>query len=293
MIDFLKYRPLSFLVSFVLVSLFIGGIVYKRSIRGSAFIYSVDFTGGTQVLLGFSEPITGNQVLKTLETEGMVGATAREFSSHEVLVRVKAFENDAKGLAGRIHAALEKDLQGVKVSIKQTDSVGAGVGSELRTGSVQAVLVALLLMLAYIWYRFRSLSYALGGIVALMHDALVILTFVLWFDYEISLNIVSAVLFILGYSINDTIVIFSRIRESMAKKVRSQSIEEVVNISINETLRRTILTSVATCLVVIALLLFGGEVLKILSLALLIGMTFGTYSSIYIASPVMLLFHKK
>jgi preprotein translocase subunit SecF len=140
--------------------------------------------------------------------------------------------------------------------------------------------------------RFWSISYAVGSVVSLAHDVLIILTVVLWFDYEISLNIIGALLFILGYSINDTIVIFSRIRETLSKS-RDSSISEIINQSINHTLRRTILTSLATCLVVVALLMFGGEALRPLSLALLIGMVFGTYSSIFIASPVMQLLYKK
>ncbi len=205
------------------------------------------------------------------------------------MVRVRSAEGDAQGTAEKIRVALADSLQ-TDVSTLSVDSVGEGIGAALRTKSLYAVIVALLLMLLYIWTRFWSLAFAVGNVVSLIHDAIVILTFVLWFDYEISLNIINAVLFILGYSINDTIVIFARIRENVAK-MSGVAIEKIVNTSINETLRRTILTSLSTCLVVVALLVFGGEALKTLSLALFIGIVFGTYSSIYIASPVMLLLY--
>lgn len=290
-IDFLKFRPLSFILSLALFGAFIGGIIYKRATRGSAFIYSVDFTGGTQVLLGFSKPVGSEQVVSVLDDNNLAGATAREFSDSEVLIRIKQFESDAKGLSDRIKDVLEENLDDTQVTIKQTNSVGASVGADLRQSSFWAIILVLVAILMYIGWRSRSLVYAVGSVVALMHDALAILTFVLWFDYEISINVIIAVLFILGYSINDTIVIFARIRENM-KKMRGVAMEKIVNASINHTLRRTVLTSISTCLAVVSILVFGGEVLRIFSISLLIGMVFGTYSSIYIASPVMLLLHR-
>lgn len=292
MIDFLKYRPLYATLSALIFVLFIGGVVYKYKTRGEVFIYSVDFTGGTQVVLGFSQPIKSEQILPVLEKEGWHGAVTREFSSHEVLVRLKDFSSDAKGLAERVRVALEAGLPGQKVEIKQTDSVGTGVGAQFRWKSMQAIAIALLVMLLYTWWRFWSLAYGLGVLISLFHDAIVILTFFMLFDYEISLYVIGSILVVLGYSINDTIVVFARVRENV-KKLRDVSMDKIVNISINETLRRTLLTSFATTLTVIALLLFGGETLRTMSLALLVGFVFGTYSSIYIAAPVMLLFYRK
>lgn len=291
MIDFLKYRVLYALVSLAIFVGFVGTYVYKVKTRGYGFIYSVDFTGGTQVLLGFSQPIKGSDVVSILEHNGFSGAVTRDFSDKEVLVRVKGFEADAQGLGERIRGLLEEKMSPVAVELKQTDSVSAGVGESLQKKSTQAVLVALIMMLLFIWWRFWSFSFGVGALVSLFHDAIVILGFFLLFDYEISLNVIGAILMVLGYSINDTIVIFSRIRENIPK-LRGKNIADVVNISINETLRRTLLTSFATSLVVVSLTIFGGEVLRTLSLALLVGILFGTYSSIYIASPVMLLLYK-
>ncbi len=289
MIDFLKYRWIGAVFSGLIIASFVGGVFYKRSQRGEAFNYSVDFTGGTQVLYKFGKPASSNEVLGLLEKAGITGATARDFSSHETLVRVRDSKNDVQGTAEEIRLLLAQGLD-TEVTTEQVDSVGEGIGQALSQKSFWAVLVALLMMLLYIWSRFWSFAFAIGTVVSLIHDALVMLTFVLWFDYEISLNTICALLFILGYSINDTIVIFARIRENLAR-MSGTAVATIANLSINETLRRTILTSLSTCLVVVSLLLFGGEALRTLSLLLFIGIVFGTYSSIYIASPVMLLFY--
>ncbi len=291
MVDFLKERPLYAALSIAIFAIFIGTWVYKYQTRGEAFEYSVDFTGGTQVLFDFSQPVHGTALVDILEKQGWPGIVTREFSPREILIRVKEYASDAKGLAERIRTTLESALPDTQVLIKQIDSVGAGVGASLRWKSIQAVLAGLIIMLMYTWWRFRSLAYGVGVLVSLFHDAIVILTFFLLFDYEISLNVIGAILAILGYSINDTIVIFSRIRENI-HRLRNEPLENVVNMSINETLRRTLLTSFATSLVVMALVLFGGPVLRTLSLALLVGIIFGTYSSIAIASPVMLMLYK-
>jgi preprotein translocase subunit SecF len=292
MIDFLKYRYWGFAFFALTVAAFVGGYLYKYQTRGYTFVYSVDFTGGTQVLLDFSQPTSGENVMKALEQNGLPGAVTRQFSPTKVLVRVKQFESDATGLAARIKQTLENALSGTQVTIDQVDSVGGGVGESLRWKSLRAVIVGLLLMLLYIAARFWSWGFALGSIISLFHDVLVVLTIFLLLDIEISINIIAAILTVLGYSINDTIIIFSRIRESMARHT-GKTLEEITNISINETLRRTLLTSFATTLVVLSLVLFGGEVLRGLALVLLIGFVFGTYSSIFVASPFMLMFTKR
>lgn len=292
MIDFLKYRPLYAALSVAIFATFIGAYVYKHYTRGYAFIYSVEYTGGTQALLGFSKPVHSEEIVKILDKNGIKGAVARDFSDKEILVRVAEHSNDAKGLAERIKEIIQTNLPDNAVEIKAVDQVGSGMGSELWMKSLQAILLGLLLMLIYTWWRFWSLAFGVGVLVSLLHDAVVILGFFLLFDFEISANVIAAILAVLGYSINDTIVIFARIRENI-EKLKGRSMENIVNISMNETLRRTLLTSFATCLVVVALLLFGGHSLRALSLALLVGITFGTYSSIAIASPVMLSLYRE
>ncbi len=288
-IDFFKYRSLFYGVSFVLMATFITMATYRYNTRGSVFTYSVDFTGGTEVRFGFTggEKVSGEQIEQILAANDIPGAITRDFSNGEVLVRVRGFENDADGLSERMKRFIEDRFPGTTASILQTDSVGASIGDELRKNSIIVVALGLLIMLLYIAIRFWSFSFAMGAIVALFHDVMAILTLVVVLDMEISLNIIAAVLFILGYSINDTIVVFSRIREHFAAHAKGTSLE-IANMSINETLRRTILTSVATALTVVALL-FGTGVLQLLAMSLLVGIVFGTYSSIYIATPVMLL----
>lgn len=293
-IDFLKYRYASAALSAILLVSFIGGYFYKKytTADGHTFNYSVDFTGGIQTLLSFNKPVRDDKLVHVLDAAGWPGTVTRKFSPTEHLIRVKKEAKDVSAEAENIRSALEKGFdEGYTVSIKQTDSVGAATGNTLRTKSLYAVLVSLILMLAYIAFRFWSYSYAMGAIVSLFHDALVILLAFLLFDKEISINVIGAILAVLGYSINDTIVIFARIRENI-KHMPTTSIYDIINISITETLSRTLLTTFATTLVVIALLLFGGETLRDLSLALLVGIVFGIYSTIFIATPVLYMLYK-
>ena len=291
-INFLKYRKVTALSSLALIIAFVGVAIYRQQTRGSVYIYSVDFTGGTQVLLGFEHDVDGAQVKQIIAENGWPSVSTREFGKTEVLVRVKEFEADMVGLGEHMKNAVQQAMPDNKVQILQTESVGAGVGADLRSKSVYAMAVALILMLLYIAMRFWSIAFATGAIVALIHDALVMLAIFLFLDREISINFIAAVLTVLGYSINDTIVIFSQIREFM-KKRKGVPLEQIVNDSLNYTLRRTMLTSISTGLPVLVMLIFGGEALQDFSLALLIGIIFGTYSSVYIASPIMMLLQPK
>lgn len=288
MINFLKVRAYTAIASMLLFAGFLGTMVYRYQQRGQVFSYSIDFTGGTQSLMKFSEPVDVVRVKEIIESAGWTGASVREFGKQEVLVRVKEFVNDSKGLSERMRDALLAEMPEYQITIEQSDAVGSGVGETLRIKSLYAVLVALLAMLMYIAFTFWSWAYAAGAIVALFHDASVILFMFAFFDFEISINVIGAILAVLGYSINDTIVIFSQIRENVAT-MGGSSLYDVVNVSLNQTLRRTILTSLSTAIPVLIMYLFGGEALKDFSFALLVGIIFGTYSSIYIASPIMML----
>lgn len=293
MINFLKYRFVcgAFSLLFLLGSL--GVYMYKWHTRGYTFVYSVDFTGGTQVLLKFDKPVSVCHLKDILEKNGWKNATTREFSApEEVLVRVSEFSNDAKGLAERMKTAVQTEIPDNPVSILQSEAVGPGVGETLRWRFFLAVVIALLAILVYIAVRFWSFSFAVGAVVGLIHDPLAILGIFLLFDIEISINVIGVILTVIGYSINDTIVIFSRIRDNLVK-MKGSSLYEIVNVSINRTLRRSVLTVLATALSVLSMLFFGGEALRDFSLALLIGIVFGAYSSIYIASPVMMWLYKE
>jgi preprotein translocase subunit SecF len=294
MIDFMKFRPFSALLSCMIFATFIGTYLYKYTTNPyhQTFNYSVDFVGGIQLLAEFNQPVAGEKIVHILDSHGWSGAVTREFSPNEHLIRLKNNTPDVEKETEKIKKTLENNLgTNYHITIKKTDSVGSGMGAALRAKSLYAITLALILMVLYIALRFWSFSYAMGAIVSLFHDALVILTIFLLLDKEISINVIGAILAVLGYSINDTIVIFARIRENI-QRMPGTPIKDIVNLSINETLSRTLLTTFATTLVVIALFLFGGEVLRDLSLALLIGIVFGIYSTIYIACPVMVLLYK-
>lgn len=297
MIDFLKYRAVYATVSAIFFLSFIGGYFYKakQNQPDGAFVYSVEFTGGLEVLYSLSQSVPSEKVIEVLERSNISGVVVRAFTdTNDIIVRVpeRSLGDSVENLAESIRDILQKEFPGVSVEIQKTDAITAGVGETMRWKSFQAIVVGLLLMLIYIAWRFWSFAFAAGAVFALFHDVIVILSFFLFFNFEISLNVIGAVLAVLGYSINDTIVIFSRIRENIVR-LPGHSLYQIVNISLNETLRRTLLTSFATTLVVIPLAIFGGDVLRTLSFALLIGFVFGTYSSIYIASPVMMLLYKK
>ena len=290
MINFVKYRMITAIVSVLLIGSFFGFAIYKKQTTGHVFKYSVDFTGGAQVLLKFSQPVSMLAIKDILDKEGWDGAALREFSADEILVRIKLDQvgKELGQVAELMQAAVQKALPSVNVQVLQSESVGPEVGETLRGKSVRAVLLALLAMLAYIALRFWSFGFALGAVVALFHDAILMLAVFLLFDREISVNVIGAILAVMGYSINDTIVIFAQIRDN-AKKMSHDSLKTIVNVSLNQTLRRTLLTSISTGLAVVSMLVLGGEALRDFSLALLVGIIVGTYSSIYIASPVMML----
>lgn len=292
-IDFLKYSWVSALLSLAIFSTFIGTYLYRQRTTGETFNYSVDFTGGIEVLLHFNKPISGEKIAEVLESKGWPKVVTREFEENERLVRIKRETKNVQEEAHLIKKDLESGLGSeYSIDILRTDAIGGATGSKLWSQSFWAIVVALILMLLYIAARFFSVSYAMGAIVSLFHDALVILTVFLVLNKEISINVIGAILAVLGYSINDTIVIFAKIRENVAK-FPALSMREVINRSITETLSRTILTTLSTLLVVVSLFLFGGESLRDLTFALLIGILFGIYSTIFIANPVLLFFSKK
>jgi preprotein translocase subunit SecF len=285
-IDCVKYRFASAGFAAILIAVTAGAYLYH-----GGFNYSIDFTGGTQVLLKFKNPITGEAVKDALSAQAWKGINTRSFSPDEVQVRVQEHTDDPQGVGQKIATELSSIMPNNPVSIQSTDSVSRTIGKYLQWNSIKAIAIALLLMLIYIAIRFQF-AFAIGAVVALIHDALIIAAYFLLTNSEISVDVIGAVLLTLGYSVNDTIVIFTRVRENL-KKMSGVSIQDIVNISLNQTMRRTMLTSFSTALVVISLIVLGGEMLRGLSITLLLGIIFGTYSSVFVASPVMLLFYKK
>jgi preprotein translocase SecF subunit len=292
MIDFLKARWVCLGFSVVLVSTFIGGFIYKKATKGSAFEYSIDFTGGTQAHFKFEKPIHAIDVKEILAKKGWNAEVGEFGSSTDIRVRVKEFTNDAKGLAEHMREAIEQTLPDNPVKLMQSEAVGESVGDVLRSNSIWAIFLSILAILAYIAFRFWSGSFGAATVISLVHDTIVLLGACMFLNIEISTTVIAAILALLGYSNNDTIVNFSQIRKNL-KQMHGASLYTIINTSLNQMLRRTILTSVATALTVLSMYLFGGEVLRDFSLLFLLGIVFGTYSSIYIASPIILWFYKE
>lgn len=258
--------------------------------------YGIDFAGGTLVQVRFSEPQDINEIRGALSSNtDLGGITLQAFGeagSNEYLIHLPAGDQEQAGgedtPAARVQAVLAEQFGGV--DIRRVESVGPQVGDELKRDALYAVLLALVAILAYVWLRFHW-RYSIGAIAATVHDVLIVLTAFVITQKEITLPVVAAVLTVAGYSINDTIVIFDRVRENMRRFQKRDSVS-IFNESMNQTLSRTLLTSGTTLFVVLAIYLFGGEIINDFAFALLIGVLVGTYSTLYIASPVVLLLQR-
>jgi preprotein translocase subunit SecF len=282
-VDFLKYRGLALGFSGFLILASLVSLWWKGGPN-----YGIDFEGGILMQFKFHQVVATSDLRDTLQKLGLGQVVVQEFGSredHEYLVRVERTETDLEALQKSVEEALRARFGEGSFELRRTELVGPKVGEELRRKGVNAVLYAIVGILIYVAWRFEF-RFALGAILALVHDALITIGVFSILNKEIDLPIVAAILTIIGYSINDTIVVFDRIRENM-RRIRRQSIERVINGSINETLSRTLLTSLTTLIVVVALFLLGGPVIHNFAFALIIGIVVGTYSSIYIASPVV------
>ncbi|MFA5075199.1 MAG: protein translocase subunit SecF [Candidatus Babeliales bacterium] len=281
-IDFLKYRYICLSASVLL--LIFGCILYFAK---GGFKYSIDFVGGAEIRASFQEPIKANVLRDALSKKGWHDYNLQSIgnSEKEYFIRVSG---QIKNLEDRFSQDIKSEISSNQMIVENIDYVGAEVGKEMKNNALIAIILSLFVLLGYITIRSKY-AYAVGAIVALIHDLLAVLVFLLIFNELISVNILAAILSILGYSLNDTIVIFNRIRENL-KKHKDMSSYDLVNLSINQTLTRTLLVSFATLLAVLSFYIFGGEVLRGFSFAMLIGIIVGTYSSIYIASPIMMLF---
>jgi preprotein translocase subunit SecF len=278
-IDFLSYRKLTALVSVVLII----GSVFFLVTRGLNF--SLDFTGGTVVEVAYPESVQVSMVRDTLAQAGFEDAVVQHYgSTQSVLIRLAPQDTQGVAVGQAILSVLK--AQNPQVVLMRADEVGAQIGKEMAEQGALAILIALIGTAIYIAVRYEY-RFAIGAAVALMHDPLVILGIFAMLQIEFDLPALAAILAIIGYSLNDTIVVFDRIKENFLKMHKSTT-EEIVNASLNQTLSRTIMTSFLTLLVVVALLLFGGSSLFGFSLALTIGIIVGTYSSIYIASSLSL-----
>ncbi len=279
-IDFLKIKKIGYITSTVLV------LASLILIFTKGFNLGLDFTGGTSIQVRFFQPVKVSQIRKAVKSAGIddfqiqsVGTEGKEYE-----IRIPLKEGSSTVVYGKIKKAFDKFFKD-KYEILKVEYIGAIVGEELRKASIYSIIAVMVAILIYVAYRFEPV-FAIAAIIPLFHDAIITLGFFSLFGIEVDLSVIAAILTVLGYSLNDTIIIFDRIRENL--KIRGKkNLVQLVNQSINENLSRTIITSGTTLFSVLALYLFGGESLKGFSLALLIGIIFGTYSSIYVAAPLV------
>jgi len=290
-IDFLKYRPYAFALSLLII---VGGLVTVFS-RGGLPL-GVDFTGGTAIMLRFDQPVSEQAIrdaLAPLEGQKIVQqlGTGVAGAENEVLIRlpptVEVEQGENIGEAGQRAEQLLRDANLGSFELLNREVVGPVIGEDLRNKGIAATLTALAGILIYVGFRFRF-TFAIGAIAAVFHDILVTLAFLTWAGFDLSLNVVAAILTITGYSVNDTIVVFDRVRENQ-RMMRRESVATIVNRSVNQTLSRTIITSGTTLLAVGALFVLGGEVLRSFSFTMIVGVLTGTYSTVFIASAVAIL----
>jgi preprotein translocase subunit SecF len=279
-IDFLGKRKIAGMISGAII---LAGLV-SIVLHGGP-LYSIDFEGGTEIQVLFTESTSVESVREALTEIGYGDAMIRGFGNEdEFLIHVKT-ATQSEEQVNTIREALAS-IHGDSYEIRRLETVGPKIGKELRGDMISAVLIAMAGIVIYISIRFQFM-YAIGALVALTHDILITLGLFSLLNMEISLSVLAAFLFIVGYSLNDTIVVFDRVREN-AKEKRHDSFMSVINLSLNQTLNRTVITSMTTLTVVLILFFFGGEVIKPFSFALTVGLVVGTYSSIFVASPVVL-----
>lgn len=281
--DFIRWRWHTSILSIVLVLAGIATVV----VRGGMPL-GVDFTGGTVVVVDFAAPIDEDTVRDALGSQS-ADAVVQRFGAadeNQMMIRLPLLSEGDEALDAAA-TAVEQELRTAGVgefTVISRELVSPTVGAELRRKAVWATITALGGILLYIGLRFRF-SFAVGAVVATFHDILITLAFLVWFGYDLSLNVVAAILTIAGYSVNDTVVIFDRVRETQ-RLARREGLETVVNRAVNQTLSRTVITAGTSVLAVLALYLFGGEVLRSFAFAMLVGIVAGTYSTVFIASAV-------
>ena len=276
--DFMGKKQTAIRLSAILILIGIVSVIIHGGLK-----YGIDFAGGTLVQLKFEKPPAIEEIRDGLKTIGLGDSTIQEFGSkNHILIRVQRSEEKLEEVGTQVKNSLAGKFNSEAIVIERVEMVGPKVGRDLREKAVLSIIYAIIGIVIYISWRFE-LQYAIAAIIALIHDVLVTMGAFSLYDKEFTLVIVAAFLTIIGYSLNDTIVVFDRIRENMRRKGKTPLVE-VINNSINQTLSRTILTSGTTLLVVVALFFLGGEIIHDFSFALLVGVMVGTYSSIFIAS---------
>lgn len=290
-IDFLGKRWIMFTISAVLALIGLAAVVAIP--LGKANL-GTDFAGGIAIQFRFEKPLSIDRVRDLMAGNGFKDANLQQFAEpNKLLVKLKRSEGKLRDISQSLGEVFTKGLPDNPYAIDSTTEVGPTVGKKLQADALWAVGISMICILAYVAWRFEF-RFGVAAVVATFHDVLVVMGFLFLINKEITLLIVTALLTIAGYSLTDTVVVFDRIRENMRKRTKEETIP-LINRSVNEVLRRTIVTSLTTLLALLSLLVLGGEVIHDFSLALFLGILVGTYSSIFIASPVLLFWkdHKR
>jgi len=279
-IDFLAWRKIAIIFSSIFLVLSIGSLLVKE------LNYGLDFTGGTLVELSYPGEANITNIRETLVDGGFNGAQVANFgSSTEVLIKLPGTVSDSLG--SEIVSLLSTNNSDQVIDLRRIEYVGPQIGSELRDDGGTAMLIALAFMMLYIAFRFQSM-FAGAAVVALVHDVIIVVGIFSLIQIEFDLTVLAALLAVIGYSLNDTIVVSDRIRENL-RSAELESTEDIINLSLNQTLGRTLITSLTTLLVLFSLYFLGGELIKNFALALIFGVVIGTYSSIYIAANALVI----
>jgi preprotein translocase subunit SecF len=291
-IDFIKYRKIAIWFSIILTVFTIASVIFHRG-----FNYSIDFVGGTLVQVKFEKPVKDDlgKIRSSIASLGFGSPEVKPIGAengNELQITVRSSKSNTVTIGEELKAALSKDYPQNKFEVRRLETVGPKVGGELKQDAILSLSLALIAIMIYIAFRFK-LSYGVAALIPLFHDVIITAGFFSVLNLEFSLAFIAALLTIVGYSLNDNVVIFDRIRENMKTGMKGKSFIDIVNISLNQTLSRTIITSGITFVVVAFLYFIGSEAIKHFALALMVGVVFGTYSTIYIASPILVWWNRK
>jgi preprotein translocase subunit SecF len=286
-IDFIGKKKFTLWISAVAILMSLGSIFFHGGLK-----YGVDFAGGLLIQPKFSKAVDISEVRNVLEDMGLKDAMVQNFGAeNEFLIRIEKTSEDLEEISKKIQTFLQERFRDRTFEIRRVEIVGPKIGKDLKTKALWALGLSFLAILIYVAWRFKTVAYGLGGIVALFHDVIITYGAIAIFQLEYSLPLLAVILTIIGFSINDTIVIFDRVRENI-KKMRKEELETIFNVSINETLGRTILTSGTVMMVVVILFFLGGPVIHDFTTAFIVGLVSGTYSTVYVASPVVLFWER-
>jgi preprotein translocase subunit SecF len=288
-IDFIGLRNISFIISGIIA--FVGLIAIVQISRGAANM-GIDFSGGTSVQIQFAKPFTTDEVRKALADNGIKEVELQEIKEgNKLLIKMRKSTAPVGKIAETIEQDFKKAIPGNSFTIESTTEIGPSIGDKLRKDTLVAIAISLFCIILYIAWRF-DFKFGIGATVATLHDVLAILAVFFVMNKEVNLLLITAVLTVAGYSLTDTVVVFDRIRENLKKNAKD-SMKNVFNASINEVLSRTIVTSLTVFMAAASLWLMGGEVIHDFAFALVVGVLVGTYSSIFVASPVVVILESR